>query len=666
MKRKTKQRLNIALIVTAGIAIIGCSDPNSSTGDPITSYGVLDKAIENAQDAKSGVGTCMDGSSYPPSMQWVTDEVMDAFEGAIIEAQTARKNATTQTQVNNAADALNTATGIFNEAKANGTNDDPCECEDDCGIAGCPCGCYTNESDPCEDGHEWEGNCTTGCKNCDSIHTQHNYSSTGELCELCGYENPDFNPDCTHLNKSWDIYTEATCIEDETEIETCDDCHLKTDERTIPDSKLGHDYEFTEIVNPTCFEAGYDIFTCNRCPDTEQRNPVDTSGHTVIVWKYNVTQHWKECERFDQNGCDEKTTAANHDLSGWATENGGHTRSCNDDCGVTPQSHTINWGTWTSKNATHHHRECQHTDCDLKDEADHTGGIATCTVLKVCTACYQSYGELDQNNHTPIPDTVKSKDATCEEEGWKDATICKDCETELDTGEVTDALRHDHTESLVCIRTGCDHQYAIGNRGPGGGRIFYIADGNDGRPLGFDVAGYGANNSVEGYFTGYKAHYLEVAPGSVADGLVSWRGSATANVLIPEDTGITTFTTTEDVLANSIGNGRRDTQIIIAFYADSVANGSHETLAVNDTAANRATEYRAPTPNDTINDWFLPSSGEWNLLFQRGSLVGQTTWFWSSSQHSMDLVWDQGIVNNGGREPYNKSHRSSVRAIRAF
>jgi len=211
----------------------------------------------------------------------------------------------------------------------------------------------------------------------------------------------------------------------------------------------------------------------------------------------------------------------------------------------------------------------------------------------------------------------------------------------------------------------------IGDIGPGGGIIFYIADGQEGRPLGFTVEGYG-NAGVPGYFANYTAHYLEIAPANAHTTTVRWSGSATDNVLIPATTGITSFTANTTHLAdpthisNSIGNGRKDTQIIVAFYADTAQ--STNATAVTNTAANYAANYTTTVGSVTYNDWFLPSAGELNLLYQSTSAVSgmpTTDYFWSSSQSYSTNAWLQNF-SDGGRNGYTKNDTNSVRSVRAF
>ena len=196
--------------------------------------------------------------------------------------------------------------------------------------------------------------------------------------------------------------------------------------------------------------------------------------------------------------------------------------------------------------------------------------------------------------------------------------------------------------------------YTVGDVGPGGGIIFY----HD--PAGFWVEGYGADDTVPGYFPGYTAYYLEAASEDTTPSM--WRGGATASDLIPTTTGITTFLTGQNddsFLTSLIGKGRKDTQIIIAFYATAVTN----------TAANRAADYRAPSPNNAIDDWFLPSLGELKLLHQQRNLTGQgsqTARSWSSSQYDSSMAWVMAYSGGGSPGSQAKANSFIVRAIRAF
>lgn len=55
---------------------------------------------------------------------------------------------------------------------------------------------------------------------------------------------------------------------------------------------------------------------------------------------------------------------------------------------------------WTAGDTTHYHKCLR---CDAKqDEAEHTGGEATCVAKAVCTVCNNQYGDVDRNNHEGV------------------------------------------------------------------------------------------------------------------------------------------------------------------------------------------------------------------------------------------------------------------------
>lgn len=88
-------------------------------------------------------------------------------------------------------------------------------------------------------------------------------------------------------------------------------------------------------------------------------------------------------------------------------------------------------GKWES-NGTQHFHTCT---CGTEfDKANHSGGIATCTVRANCTICGTAYGELNNKNHTntEIRDEVTE---SCNESGYTGDTWCKDCETKVADGE---------------------------------------------------------------------------------------------------------------------------------------------------------------------------------------------------------------------------------------
>ena len=183
----------------------------------------------------------------------------------------------------------------------------------------------------------------------------------------------------------------------------------------------------------------------------------------------------------------------------------------------------------------------------------------------------------------------------------------------------------------------------IGATGPGTGIIFYIADGQAGRTLGFSMDGYG-NPGDTGYFESYTAYYLEAA--------TSDSGTAEWGAYGIEISGVTTITYLTDSLATKIGNGRKDTLTIVTHL------GTSETV--------RAAQI-ASASSGGKDDWFLPSLGELYWLYQNKGTAGITIigTYWSSSQANTISAWYQ-LFSGGYQVAYTKVTTFDVRAIRAF
>ena len=190
--------------------------------------------------------------------------------------------------------------------------------------------------------------------------------------------------------------------------------------------------------------------------------------------------------------------------------------------------------------------------------------------------------------------------------------------------------------------------YKIGNTGPAGGKIFYVATD------GITIQGY---TGATGSFAEYTAYYLEAAPAN--ETASRWQSSTAANNSLID--GITTWanaTERDAGLAASIGVGRKDTQTIV---------NSAAFASLTDTAAQRCA-------NKSLNgftDWFLPSLGELNEFYKLKGQAGvpQTGFFWSSSQYSNNLAWGQHFLDGGQYYNYGdgKNYASgNVRAVRAF
>ncbi|MCL2808538.1 MAG: DUF1566 domain-containing protein [Treponema sp.] len=229
---------------------------------------------------------------------------------------------------------------------------------------------------------------------------------------------------------------------------------------------------------------------------------------------------------------------------------------------------------------------------------------------------------------------------TCDPEGGDPACThiagntppCTTAQSCTKCGNILQAkLGHDHISSLICKRDGCDHQYALGDTGPAGGKIIYVA------PTGFTVT------STTSAFTTYTAYYIEAAPTNAGSSI---RWSTQSSSPFPNVTGT----------LETIGSGRNNTALIIA--AEQTAHPSNAYIY----AALACDNYSVAS----FNDWFLPSRNELNQLYLRRADFSITTGlFWSSSQVDFDYAWRQNF-DNSVQIGNGKNGNHVVRAVRAF
>jgi len=453
---------------------------------------------------------------------------------------------------------------------------------------------------------------SAGTGDCDRCYQSHN----GETLPI-NSEAHDFS--------GTPVITPASCIEDGEEVINCGNgCAEK--HRTLLDA-IGHDWEWTENTIPeTCLHSSKDTATCNNtpCTETNERNGSNPAlGHTT---PQSVP-----------------ATCTSTGLTGT-----GHCERCNEDLtgDIIPiVSDNHNFGNWTQKTA------------------------ATCVSPEIqIRVCSYNPSHTEEQNHGEINSTAHDwgtgwrllTPATCVAKE-KQERICLINHTHYETqdvGEINPSA-HDWSSTRSLVRTGveaktCNHgcseisdinlTLVIGDTGPAGGIIFYVA------ASGITVQGYGSSGD-NGYFAQYTAFYLEAAPENEAQS--RWQSSEnTDNTLID---GVTTFANVGQNNTLTIGVGRKDTQTIVNSAAFAV---------LTDTVAQRCA-------NKSLNgftDWFLPSLGELNEMYKAKGQTGipTTGWFWSSSQGNSGSAWIQDF--NGGVPSYlgKASLSGYVRAIRAF
>jgi hypothetical protein len=178
---------------------------------------------------------------------------------------------------------------------------------------------------------------------------------------------------------------------------------------------------------------------------------------------------------------------------------------------------------------------------------------------------------------------------------------------------VAPAQAQEPTKKKTCAQGG---PCSIGDKGPGGGTVFYVAKTKQ-----------------------TWGRYLEAAPakwsGKLNSPQLPW--CDVTDTLVPGSTGV------------GLGDGKANTAAIAA--------------ACTSGAASRAAAYRGGKKSD----WYLPSKGELNVLYKKRKAVGGfPAWtHWSSSEASQQAAWLQGFAG-GVQNETNKSYLGSLRPIRAF
>jgi hypothetical protein len=210
--------------------------------------------------------------------------------------------------------------------------------------------------------------------------------------------------------------------------------------------------------------------------------------------------------------------------------------------------------------------------------------------------------------------------------------------------------------------------YLVGDRGPGGGFVYYVND------AGFSC---GATYSATGSPTGGKCKYLEAAPSgwnTGSDPTKAWAVAAYQSADVSE------ITNDSQAYNNALGVGRG--------YANSNAivaqNGAYNAIS-NNYAAGAARAYTGGSKTD----WYLPTTAELNLLCQwargvapsvttgcTGGSLNSSTYgagaagfvaniYWSSSETVATNAWSQHFTDVY-QDRGSKGAAYYVRPVRAF
>jgi hypothetical protein len=207
--------------------------------------------------------------------------------------------------------------------------------------------------------------------------------------------------------------------------------------------------------------------------------------------------------------------------------------------------------------------------------------------------------------------------------------------------------------------------YEVGDRGPGGGIVYYVSASN------FTSIGSTCDTACK---------YLEVAPST-------WQSGTLANDLTYQwSTDTTTSTVQNRVTAGTeslSGSEKFNWKIGQGFYNTSVMKVAGATSAAQ-------AKVLAYAGGSTAGQWFIPSRNELNELckYARGQSTGDpkvncnntgtlktgttsdlggfVNTYWSSTEYSSENIWVQVFIN-GAQTYYRKSDTSAyIRPIRAF
>lgn len=189
------------------------------------------------------------------------------------------------------------------------------------------------------------------------------------------------------------------------------------------------------------------------------------------------------------------------------------------------------------------------------------------------------------------------------------------------------------TKNLAKPKKAASGSYDIGDKGPGGGWIFYASE------EGFPV--YKGSEMV-------ICHYLECSPTEL--GTMSWCSRKPNKYCCDVTT------------SDGVGAGYNNTANIIA------ASHRGGSLTVSNCAAKACKAYFTGTTK--AGEWYLPSKLELNLIYKnlvKTGIINSTTGHWSSSQKYKSCGCRQFFDDGSQRDDsYDIDSGLVVRAVRAF
>ena len=105
----------------------------------------------------------------------------------------------------------------------------------------------------------------------------------GSKCELCDtvITEQQTIPALGHDWGEWTLTTKPECEKAGEETRVCARNEAHVEKRPV--DALEHNYQVTEVVNPTCTEQGYTVYTCSNCGTSYKADYVDALNHNPVV-----------------------------------------------------------------------------------------------------------------------------------------------------------------------------------------------------------------------------------------------------------------------------------------------------------------------------------------------------------------------------------------------
>ena len=195
------------------------------------------------------------------------------------------------------------------------------------------------------------------------------------------------------------------------------------------------------------------------------------------------------------------------------------------------------------------------------------------------------------------------------------------------TGTATATFTLTVTAAATCAAGGV---CAVGDTGPGGGKVFYVQAAGGTFACGATLAS--------------TCKYLEAAPttgtNAWTDATYVWSGNTTVAI-------------GANAQGTAVGSGYKNT----------------EAMVTNNNTANRAgTIARAYRGPNNLSDWYLPSKDELHQLYTQKTTVGgfSTGYYWSSSENDDVNAWGQAFISGNQGLSGTKGTTYYVRPVRAF